>query len=453
MHEAPVLMHVEPGGASHHRCPELALAMNPLLLALRAKGPVDVSKRALAIASRYGMSSAKMLGYLEALFRIVDDNGARATLPVTASAASRHKDLVRSLGDRGIEFAVHGYDHVDHRELTEEEQIDAFGRGREALAQAGVSTTGFRAPYLRWSKATLTAVSKSGFEYDSSQAFHWSVPGLNVNEAYLRVLDFCGSLPAEPRAIRPWVEDGTLRIPYSLPDDEALVDRLKISDPDVIASCWLDMWASAHDRGDLFTLGIHPERIGICGVGVESVLTAARSTEDPVWVATLDEISDWWQARARSSLVIREDGAGRATIEVFSAPPNAVLTARGLDLNGRPTGPGGFVAISGTRVSVESRVRPIVGVHSSAPHDLIDFIREEGFAAVTSDDPMDVAVFIERDSFSLDDGQEILEEILDSEAPLVRIARWPSAAQSALAISGDVDAFTLWDYLSRLAKR
>lgn len=453
MHEPPDLMHIEPAGVSHHRCPELALTMNPLLLALRAKGPVDVSKRALAIASRYGMSSTKMLGYLESLFRIVDDNSARATLPVTASAASRHQDLVRSLGDRGIEFAVHGYDHVDHRELTEDEQIEAFGRGREALARAGVTTTGFRAPYLRWSKATLSAVSKTGFEYDSSQAFHWSVAGLKVNEAYLRVLDFCGSLPAEPRAIRPWVEDGVLRIPYSLPDDEALVDRLRINDPDVIASCWLEMWASAHDRGDLFTLGIHPERIGICGLGVESVLTTARSTEDPVWIATLDEISDWWRARARSALVVREDGPGRVTIELSSAPSDAVLTARGLDLNGRPSRPGNFVAITGTRLSAESHVLPIVGVHPSAPHDLIEFIREEGFAVGTSEDPRDVAVFVERDSFSLDDGQEILEEILGSGTPLVRIARWPSAAQSALAISGDVDAFTLWDYLSRLARR
>jgi peptidoglycan/xylan/chitin deacetylase (PgdA/CDA1 family) len=429
-----------------------AFAVKPLLLALRSKGPVDLSKRALAITTRYGISSAKMLEHLEMLFRIVDENDARATLPVTASAASRHPALVKKLGDRGIEFAVHGYDHVDHREMSEDEQVEAFHRGREALARAGVTSTGFRAPYLRWSEATLAAVSKCGFDYDSSQAFHWPVPDLNFNEAYHRVLDFCGSLPAEPRTIRPWIEDGMLRIPYSLPDDEALVDRLKIEDPEAIASCWLYMWARAHERGDLFTLGIHPERIGLCGYGVGSVLAAARSAEDPVWVATLDEISAWWRARAAASLEVRRGGEAW-NAELSSAPKEAVLTSRGVDVEGAPSWPEGFVAVSGATVSSAGPVRPVVGIHPSAPPDLVEFVRAEGFVTEMTDSQGDASVFIERDVFSSDEEQGLLEEILDSSGPLVRLARWPGGARSALAISGDVDAFTLWDYLSRLTQR
>jgi hypothetical protein len=427
--------------------------MKPLILALRAKGPVDVSKRAWAIASRYGISSSKMLGHLETLFRIVDNQGARATLPVTASAAARHTDLVRSLGDRGIEFAIHGFDHVDHRELTEEEQFDAFQRGRQALHGAGVATTGFRAPYLRWSPATLAAVAKSGFDYDSSQAFHWSVPGLEPNDAYRRVLEFCGSEPAEPRAMRPWTEGDMLRIPYSLPDDEALVDRLKLTDPEAIASCWMEMWRSAHARGDLFTLGIHPERIGLCARGVETVLSAARSAEEPVWVATLDEIAAWWKARAGSNLSIERIDHSHVRVRLGSAPPGSTLTGRGIGLEGPEKETDGFVALSGSEAVLTIPVRPLVGVHPSSSQDLVTFLREEGFAVIITDDTEDVAVKLERTDFSVDQGQDVLDELLDSGAPLIRLARWPDGAQSALAISGDVDAFTLWDYLSRLVKR
>jgi hypothetical protein len=427
--------------------------LKPLILAIRAKGPVDVSKRAVAIASRYGVGSSRMLGHLETLFRIVDEQGARATLPVTASAASRHPDLVKNLGDRGIEFAIHGYDHVDHRALSEEEQIDAFRRGREALQHAGVATSGFRAPYLRWSAATLSAVSKSGFDYDSSQAFHWSVPGLKMNEGYGRVLEFCSSLPAGPRAMRPWMEDGVLRIPYSLPDDEALVDRMKITDPDEIAACWLAMWEKAHERGDLFTLGIHPERIGICARGVETVLAGARSTADPVWVATLDEIAAWWRRRASSALTVTREDDGLVSIELLSAPDEAALIGRDLGFAGSPNWPDGFFTAASHRLSVESRVRPIVGIHPASPASLLEFVREEGFAAEILDSDQDVSVYLRRDTFSASEGQSVLDEILASRMPLVRLSRWPDGARSALAISGDVDAFTLWDYLSRMAKR
>lgn len=429
------------------------MGLKPVLLALQAKGPIDVSKRMWAIASRYGVSSSKMLGHLESLFEIVENEGARATLPVTASAAARHPRLIRDLGDRGIEFAVHGYHHVDHRALSKEEQLAAFHKGRQTLEDAGVKSTGFRAPYLRWSSETLAAVAASGFEYDSSQAFHWQVSGLTPNESYARVLEFCHSLPAAPRAMRPWTEDGVLRIPYSLPDDEALVDRLKISDPEAIAEIWLGVWRHAHDRGDLFALGIHPERIGICGTGVESVLRAARSADDEVWVATLDEISRWWRARSQTVIEISRLENGEIEISTTSAPDGAHLLARGLQLDGNSNWRPGFVHLDGSNHTVRSEVRPVVGIDPSAPASLAEFVIEEGFAVEPSSDGRDVAVHLSRDRFSREDGQNVISEILDSGGPLVRLARWPRGARSALAITGDVDAFTLRDYASRLTRQ
>ena len=65
-------------------------------------------------------------------------------------------------------------------------------------------------------------------------------------------------------------------------------------------------------------------------------------------------------------------------------------------------------------------------------------------------DPNEVALFVDRPGpLSLGEQAAIVREVESSAAPLVRLARWPKGAQSALAITGDIDALTLGDFLLR----
>jgi hypothetical protein len=48
---------------------------------------------------------------------------------------------------------------------------------------------------------------------------------------------------------------------------------------------------------------------------------------------------------------------------------------------------------------------------------------------------------------------QLIEVIESSPSPLVRYGRWPYGSKSALCISGDLDALTLFDYASRLVVR
>jgi len=50
----------------------------------------------------------------------------------------------------------------------------------------------------------------------------------------------------------------------------------------------------------------------------------------------------------------------------------------------------------------------------------------------------------ERASFGPEDERPLLAEVDQGDWPVVRLSRWPGGAQCALAITGDVDAFTLW---------
>jgi hypothetical protein len=45
---------------------------------------------------------------------------------------------------------------------------------------------------------------------------------------------------------------------------------------------------------------------------------------------------------------------------------------------------------------------------------------------------------------------ELINYIETSPAPLVRYWRWPDGAKSALSVTGDLDALSLLDYVSRL---
>ena len=54
--------------------------------------------------------------------------------------------------------------------------------------------------------------------------------------------------------------------------------------------------------------------------------------------------------------------------------------------------------------------------------------------------------YLDRATFTAEDQRPLLAEIEGADKPLVRLGRWPNGARSALAVTGDIDALTLWDY-------
>ena len=54
---------------------------------------------------------------------------------------------------------------------------------------------------------------------------------------------------------------------------------------------------------------------------------------------------------------------------------------------------------------------------------------------------------VERDDFAaIDACRRVIEE---SRKPLVRFGMWPDACKSALSVTGDIDALTIWDFMHR----
>ena len=94
---------------------------NPVKLAARAKGLLALRNRAYMIMGRYGLTPTNMDQALARFVWTLKQFDCNATFPTTAVAVERHPTMFERYQAQGIEFAVHGYTHVDYSQLAPEE--------------------------------------------------------------------------------------------------------------------------------------------------------------------------------------------------------------------------------------------------------------------------------------------------------------------------------------------
>lgn len=419
--------------------------MNPLAIAAKGKGPFKMLKRAQTIAGRYGLTAGRMDGILRRFVEVLGRLGCGATFPITAAALARSRAVIEKYQARNVEFAVHGYYHIDHKQLSFEQQLEHFARARRLFEERSVTCYGFRCPYLRWSDDTIKAVTQSGFLYDSSQGLAWDVVDGVSTPAYRHVLGFYGAASAGDYPSLPRWNDGLVRIPYCLPDDEALIDRFQLKRDEPKNRLWLAVLEKTYALGELFTLGLHPERIALCEAPLVATLYSARARSPGVWIARLDEIARWWKARTEASIAISQAG-GALRVEV-NGPQGVTILARGVDvLSPAAAWDGRYLRASGPRIEVRAARRPFIGLSPDSSPYLAGFLRQQGYILEMASAGGVHARYLDRPRFTEEDERPLLAEIEQGDFPLVRLGRWPDGARSALCVTGDIDALTIWDY-------
>lgn len=421
-----------------------------------ARGTRNLLSRVRAIVSRFGITPKKIETRLNRYIDITEKFGCVPTFPVTAVTLRRHPELIRKIAKRGVELAIHGYIHIDYKSLSLEEQARHFAKAIDTFKSCHIPFKGFRAPYLRSNDETLEALSRLEIAYDSSHAMHWAVADKSKYPKKLwsehgKLLDFYQPRDAAYYLVLPKFQNGLVEIPVSIPDDEAMVDRLRITDKKEITEIWGMILERTYTRGELFTLQLHHERISLCGSALEAILQRARELDPPVWIATLSEIAEWWQERHRFTFEVDSQGNGEYRVKA-NCSGRATLLLRNCEVN-RPTAEwsGGYQSLDATDFLIESPTCPSVGVGPNASPHAISFLKSEGFIVEVSDQPDNYGIyFANLTDFQETDEKLISEAIESSSAPLLRYWRWPSKAKSALAITGDIDSITLIDFVMRV---
>jgi peptidoglycan/xylan/chitin deacetylase (PgdA/CDA1 family) len=409
-------------------------------MSVRSRGAAGTAARTRRVLSRFGATAGAMSAHLARFAAIAGEQDAHPTWPTTACVLARHPRLLRGYAERGAELAVHGLVHGDHAALGERQQRDTIARALDIFDRAGLRPTGFRGPYLRYNDATLDVLRALGFRYHSSQAIVF--PPRDAGAAAAR------SVPSFAQALRlysardarvflslPRVLGGIVDIPVAIPDDEIIVERMQL-DSDARADEWRHILELTNARGELFTLQLHPERVPELGPALASVLAEARRLG--VWVATLDEVASWWMRRSRFRLCVMALGGRRYRIRL-EGDPDAVLVARGV-----PRADG---AVAGQDLVVELDRAPMVGISPQTADDVRARLREDGIPSHVSSDAAAYGAWLDRPDVWTE--TDVFDEIERSTGPLVRIARWPGGARSALAITGDIDALTIKDFVLR----
>ena len=261
------------------------------------------------------------------------------------------------------------------------------------------------------------------------------------------MLDFYGAHSASDYPSLPQVIGDLVRIPYCLPDDEALVDRLQLTGTEPMAGIWLAILRRTYELGELFTLGLHPERIALCGEALQAALAEARSLSPPVWIARLEEIVDWWRGRAAATYQVTKLAASAFRLTV-DGPPGVTVLSRGVKVEA-PTEPwfGDYQRVLGNELVFQSEQLPFIGVSPGSSPALVSFLQQQGYLVARDSD---AALCLQQEDFGLEDERALLRRIEEGKWPLLRLARWPDGARSALSITGDIDALTLWDYALRV---
>lgn len=409
--------------------------------------------RILKILERYGLSCKKMESNMNIYVAILKKYGVVPTLPLTANVLGKHPVLIRQLADNGIEFAVHGYKHIDYSQLSAKDLSLHLKKAIEIFRMHNIQVSGWRFPYLKYNNNFSHTFKNNLFEWSSNQSILWDVDkqikNLSQNSLeYQTMLDQYNSKHSGNYISLPRHLNGVLEIPVSLPDDDLLIDRLGISDEKVITKIWSEILEQTYSRGELFTLQLHPERISQCKAALEKLLKISKASEPKIWIASLDAICDWWKEKDNFTVRITDKNESGYKVE-FNCSPRATLLVRSSDLK-KEKFYNDYKVVNENTFWIKSQRRPVVGIPEDSPEQLSNFLKNEGIIFEKAANTENYSIYLKKiKNFSTEDEITILNEIHSTKLPLVRFWRWPGGCRSALSITGDIDALTSVDFFSR----
>src|SRR5206468_3861937 len=351
-----------------------------LAVSLQSRGAAGTIARTARVVSRFGATTSAMARRLDRYESLASAHGVRPTWPTTACVLERHPKLLRRYAERGVELALHGLVHGDHAALDHARQRATIARAMELFGRSGLRASGFRGPYLRYNDATLDVLRSLGLRYHSSQAVVFPLLSSDLDAAaasrYALALRLYSAVDARTVAVRPRLRDGLVDMPVAVPDDEILLDRLRLTEPALSAE-WLHILELTYLRGELFTVQLHPERIRELEQALGAVLAEARRRRPAVYIARLDELAEWWLRRSRFALAVTRAGEGRCRVRL-TADADATLLVRGLAVARSPWD-GRESRCELREFEVDAERLPAVGLSRRTPAGVARFLAEEGF--------------------------------------------------------------------------
>jgi peptidoglycan/xylan/chitin deacetylase (PgdA/CDA1 family) len=439
--------------------------MNLVSFSLKTKGLHNFTRRLWTVFTRFGFSE---IPTRRALYTIVDalqPCHAAPTFFIPAVVLNRHSALIADLTSHGAEIGIHGYVHNDYRLLTESDQYKQTRQAISVFKDRQIPYRGFRNPYLGWTEASQHIFDRVGLAYESNHAVLHDVINLDslsptIKSGYEKSQALFQAIPCTRYTLRPHFEGTLLSIPVSIPDDEMLVDRLRMTNAEKVGRIWCTIMQHVYDLGGLYTLNLHPERALLCKRALDTLLSYVCQQPLPVWVARLEDITQWWKERSQFRLHITPQAADRWNIEAI-CPSGATLLARRLIVEDQRTSfwYGADERVQARCFTVRASQCPCIAVSPQTPQQVADFLLEQGYPTVrcAQEEAHTYAWYLDMPE-GLGATREhhrqrcnaLLNNVEQQEAPLLHFGCWPDGSRAALAVTGDIDSVTIQDFFLRI---
>ncbi|GAC1380553.1 MAG: hypothetical protein NVSMB33_06630 [Ktedonobacteraceae bacterium] len=439
--------------------------MNLVAFSIKTKGVGNFVRRLRTVFTRFGFSEKQTRRALDTVIDALRQYNATPTFFIPAVVLRRHPQLIAKIAHQGTEIGIHGYVHNDYRYLSMGEQYKQTEQAISVFEEIQIPYHGFRNPYLGWTEETLQVFAAHAFTYESNEAIFHDVIDLNhlsplLRDGYEKSLALFQALPCNAYSLRPHFEGTLLRIPTSIPDDEMLFDRLRITDPKEVGRVWSKVMQRVYDLGGLYTLNLHPERAILCKKALDTLLSFACTRPLPVWIANLKDIAQWWKERSQFRLNIKPLAPGRWLVEAICTP-RATLLARYLTVEDQPTLPWieADICVQSHSFIVNADRCPCIGLAQDTPQDVVDFLYEQGYPSMrcSEEEAHNYALYLDLPKGLGVTREEraqqkiaLVKQVEQLTSPFLYFGWWPNGSRAALAISGDIDSVTIQDFFLRI---
>jgi hypothetical protein len=283
-----------------------------------------------------------------------------------------------------------------------------------------------------------------------------------LRSGYEKSLSLFQAIAPSAYTLRPHFEGELVRIPTSIPDDEMLYDRLRITDQADLGKLWCEVMSRVYQLSGIYTLNLHPERGVLCKPALKQLLAYSQRQPIPVWLACLHDVEKWWRERREFTFTIEPSGVGSWRVEAFCTPRATVL-ARHLTVDAVPAleWADADTVVLERRFSVSAAACPCIALSRRTSADVENFLHEQGYPAqrVDAEAAEGYALFLDipkrlgsSRSAQMKARSALLARIESLERPLVHFGVWPDRARAALAITGDIDSITVQDFFLRIVE-
>ncbi len=216
---------------------------------------------------------------------------------------------------------------------------------------------------------------------------------------------------------------------------------------DELTERWLAALADSHEQSERLSLSLNLSQIEKAQRALQTVLEAARRETPQVWIASESQVESWELGRvnAHVELVQRDDGRFQLEHEL---PQGATILVRGLNTF-EPTAPwsASYRRIIGQSCNVRTEQKPVIGVAETFSAESVAYLRRQGFLVEVGVEPDSVSCYLDALPEGVATNAELVAWLEANPCSLIRIGRWPFAAQSALSLHATVDDQSRWDSL------